>query len=56
MMGILWEVGLDGQDCRIIGNLYWDQTAGVHTGSELSEEVKIQREFSEVTKNSELVF
>ena len=43
LMQCLSEFGVDGKDIKIIGNLYWDQTASVRIMNELSEEIRIHR-------------
>jgi len=43
MMNILKEVGLDSKDVRIIGNLYWNQTACLRIDGITTENVKILR-------------
>ena len=42
-MNILCDLGLDGRDIRLIGNLYWNQRAAVRVDGQLSEEVSIMK-------------
>ena len=42
-MQCLSEFGVDGEDIKIIRNLYWDQTASLRIMNELSDEIRIQR-------------
>ena len=43
LMDMLKEKKIDGKDLRIIKNLYWNQTAKVKIGDNLSKEVEVQR-------------
>lgn len=43
LIRILSQLGLDGRDLRIIGNLYWNQSASVRVDGQLTEEVSILR-------------
>jgi hypothetical protein len=43
MMSILKEVGLDSKDLRIVGNLYWNQTACLILDRDTTENVKTLR-------------
>ena len=40
---ILEHLDIDGKDLRVIRNLYWDQSAAVRIGGELSEYTLIKR-------------
>jgi len=42
-MNIIKEVGLDGKDLRIIGNLSWNQTDSLSLDGDITEDVKILR-------------
>ena len=42
-MQCLREIGVDGNDIKIIRNPYWDQTASVRIMNELSDDIRIQR-------------
>ena len=37
LFNILEHLDIDGKDLRVIRNLYWDQSAAVRIGGELSE-------------------
>ena len=39
----LQSIGIDGKDCRIIANLYWQQKAAIRIEEDLSEYTPIQR-------------
>ena len=40
---MLNQLDIDGKDLRVLRNLYWDQTAAVRVGGELSEYTNIKR-------------
>lgn len=40
---MLKATGIEDKDARIIGNLYWYQTAAVRVGHQLTEEVEMKR-------------
>ncbi|KAK3788180.1 hypothetical protein RRG08_056681 [Elysia crispata] len=40
---MLGQLDIDGKDLRVLRNLYWDQTAAVRVGGELSEYTNIKR-------------
>jgi hypothetical protein len=43
MINILKKLNFDGKDVRLIGNLYWDQTAAIKVKNEVSEWKQIRR-------------
>ena len=43
LFNILEHLDIDGKDLRVIRNLYWDQSAAVRIGGELSEYTLIKR-------------
>ena len=43
LFNILEHLDIDGKDLRVIRNLYWDQSAAVRIGGELSEYKLIKR-------------
>ena len=43
LFNILEHLDIDGKDLRVIRNLYWDQSAAVRVGGELSEYTLIKR-------------
>ena len=43
LFNILEHLDIDGNDLRVIRNLYWDQSAAVRIGGELSEYKLINR-------------
>ena len=43
LFNILEHLDIDGKDLRVIRNLYWDQSAAVQIGGELSEYKLIKR-------------
>ena len=44
---MLNQLDIDGKDLRVLRNLYWDQTAAVRVGGELSEYANIKRGVSQ---------
>uniref|UniRef100_A0A8D8SH15 Craniofacial development protein 2 n=1 Tax=Cacopsylla melanoneura TaxID=428564 RepID=A0A8D8SH15_9HEMI len=56
MMEILKETGINDKDLRIIGNLYWNQTANLRTEGEHTENVKIMRGVRQGCVISPLIF
>ena len=43
MMEMLADIGIDGNDKRMILNLYWDQKATVQIGEKQTEWIKIKK-------------
>ena len=43
LLGMLMNLDLHGKDIRIIRNLYWDQTACIRIGNEMSNFISIKR-------------
>ena len=43
LLRVLRDLHLDGRDLRLIENLYWNQTAAVRVGDELTEWQEIRR-------------
>ena len=43
LMETLHDIGIDGKDLRLLGNLYWDQEAGMSINGKVSTWSKIER-------------
>jgi len=55
-MSILKEVGLDGKDLRILGNMYWNRTACLKLDEDITDDAKILRGVRQGCILSPLIF